>query len=154
MPRDKEHMTESQLANIVNHKWKPGQSGNPKGKAKNRARQYFKKIVSKAKLKRTEGLTLDEINTIEKKVLEVSLSDLQVMAKNDESPSYLKSLCMAIIIDMKNGRTDTVNKLRERQYGSVKQQVEVTGKDGAPLMEQRMSQEQAKELLQKLEEDF
>lgn len=154
MPRDKEHMTASQLANLDAYKWKPGQSGNPKGKPKNRAKAYFKRLLSKAQLKKSEGLTADEINTIERKVLEVGLPDLQLLAKDGGSPAYLKNLCMAIIIDMKNGKTDTVDKLRERQYGKAKQQIEVTGKDGAPLMQQPLTQQQAKELIENLEQEY
>jgi hypothetical protein len=60
---------------------------------------------------------------------------------------------MAIITDMKNGKTDTVQKLRERQYGQVKQQIEVTGADGAPLLQQPMTQEQAKDFINELESD-
>ena len=153
MPRGKEYMTASQLANIEPYKFKKGQSGNPKGSTKNRVKQYLKNILPKSKLKKTEGLTMQEINTIEKKVLEVSLSDLQLLAKSDESPAYLKNLCMAIIIDMKNGKTDTVQKLRERQYGQVKQQLEITGADGAPLLQQTMTQEQAKDFIDRLESD-
>ena len=73
MPRGKEYMTASQLANIEPYKFKKGQSGNPKGSTKNRVKQYLKNILPKSKLKKTEGLTMQEINTIEKKVLEVSL---------------------------------------------------------------------------------
>lgn len=153
MPRGKEYMTASQLANIENHKWKKGQSGNPKGASKNRVKAFLKTILNKNKLKKTEGLTMAEINTIEKKVLELGLPDLQVLAKSDGSPAYLKNLCLAIITDMKHGKTDTVQKLRERQYGQVKQQIEVTGADGAPLLQQPMTQEQAKDFINELESD-
>lgn len=154
MPRGKEYMTENQLANIKGHEWKPGQSGNPAGRPKNRAREYFNKILTKASLKKSEGLTIEEINTIEKKVLEVKMSDLQVMAKSADCPAYLKTLCMAILIDMKNGKSDTIDKLRDRQYGKVKQQIEITGKDDAPLMQQPLTQQQAKELIERLEQEF
>lgn len=153
MPRDKEHMTASQLANLEPYKFKKGQSGNPAGRQRNRVADYIKTITTKGHLKKSTGLTINEINTIERKVLELRLSELQTIAKDDEAHAYFKGLCMAVIIDMKNGRTDTISKLRERQYGQTKQQIEVTGKDGAPLMQQPMTQEQAKELINKLEKD-
>ena len=135
-------------------RFKPGQSGNPAGRPKSKAITQMTRIIGKKALKKAYGMSSSEVDEWERRMLACTLADLQLIARNDETPIYPKNLAMAIIIDMKNGRTTTVDKIRDRQYGSVKQQVEVTGKDGAPLMEQRMSQEQAKELLQKLEEDF
>ena len=74
-------------------------------------------MLPKSKLKKSEGLTQDEINTIERSILAMELSDLQVLAKADETPAYAKTLAMAAIIDMKNGKTTTVDRLKDRQYG-------------------------------------
>lgn len=154
MPKCKENMTASQLANIKGHEFKKGQSGNPAGRPKNRMLKLLKQICPKGKIKENTGLTICEIDYIEQTVLTLTLSELQLIAKEDKTPAYMKTLAVAIITDMKNGRTDTVGKLRSRQYGDIKQQVEVTGKDGAPLMQQNMTQEQAKELLKKIEGEF
>lgn len=149
-----ENMTASQLANLESHKWKKGQSGNPAGKKPNRVAKLLKEILPKNKLKKTQALTADEIDFIEKGVLALELADLQLMAKADATPAYAKTLAMAIIIDMKNGKTTTVDTLRNRQYGTAVQQIDVTS-GGAAIQRQRsLTQEEAKQLLQQLEEEY
>lgn len=154
MPRGKETMTESQLANIESHKWRKGQSGNPNGKRKDRVRELLRRMLPKGKLKKSEALSLDEINTIERSILALELSDLQVMAKADETPAYAKTLAMAAIIDMKNGKTTTMDRLMDRQYGKPQQKVDITsgGKEigqGRPL-----TREEQIEYLRQLEEEY
>jgi hypothetical protein len=151
MPRP-ENMTAAQLANLEKGRFKPGQSGNPAGKKKNRVLMLLKNVLSKSKLKKSEALSIDEINTIEKTVLALELSDLQLIAKADQTPAYMKTLAMAIVIDMKNGKTTTVDLLRNRQYGTAKQQIDITT-GGAPLA-QSITQDEAKEIIAKLEDDF
>ena len=130
-----------QLENLKGHTWKSGQSGNPKGfnqigREKNRINDFVKKVIgtSKERVIETVGMTAAEIDAIEQRMLSVSLSEAQIIAKDDYTPVYMKNLALAIIIDMKNGKTDTIDKLRERQYGKVKQQIELTGKGGQPLV--------------------
>lgn len=154
LEKKKRNMSAAQLANLKGHEYKKGQSGNPNGRPRNRMLKLLKQICPKGRIKENTGLTINEIDYIEQTVLSMTLSELQLIAKEDRTPAYMKTLAMAIIMDMKNGKTDTVNKLRSRQYGDIKQQVEVTGKDGAPLMQQNMTQEQAKELIKKIEDEF
>lgn len=130
-----------QLENLKGHIWKSGQSGNPKGfnqigREKNRINDFVKKVIgtSKERVIETVGMSAAEIDAIEQRMLSVSLSEAQIIGKDDNTPLYMKNLALAIIIDMKNGKTDTVDKLRERQYGKAKQQIELTGKNGQPLM--------------------
>ena len=99
-------------------------------------------------------LTQDEINTIERSILAMELSDLQILAKADETPAYAKTLAMAAIIDMKNGKTTTVDRLMDRQYGKPQQKVDITtnGKQiqqGTPL-----TREEQIAYLKKLEEEY
>lgn len=99
-------------------------------------------------------MTKFEIDAIEQKVISISLSEAQLLSKSDDAPMYLKNLCIAIVLDMKNGRTDTIDKLQERQYGKAVQRIEVTGKDGSPIQTQRqMTQTEAKNFIKKLESD-
>ncbi len=154
MPRGKETMTESQLANIESHKWRKGQSGNPNGKQKDRVRELLRRMLPKGKLKKSEALSLDEINTIERSILALELSDLQVMAKADETPAYAKTLAMAAIIDMKNGKTTTMDRLMDRQYGKPQQKVDITS-GGREIGQGRpLTREEQAEYLRQLEEEY
>ena len=149
-----------QLDNIKNHKFPKGVSGNPSGLSKkvrerNRINNFVKKIIGRSKVIQDQDMTKNEIDSIEQKMLAVSLSEAQLLAKADNSPLYMKNLAMAIIIDMKNGKTDTVDKLRERQYGKTVQRLEVTGKDGQPInMQNTMTQMEAKDFIKKLEDEY
>jgi hypothetical protein len=147
---------ETRTKNIEAHKFVKGQSGNPKGRPKNRVLALLKQIVSKGRsIKQNSDLTVEEINTCERMVLCLNISDLQLLAKLDSTNAYLKSLCMAIIFDMKNGRTNTVERLRDRQYGKEVQHIELTGANGTPLVpEKNMTPEEAKQLLKELEDEY
>ena len=144
------------LANLEAHKFKPGQSGNPRGRPRNRVKPLLKKVVSKKRLKDIEGFSESEIALIEQSLLTMTLAELQTLAKTDSVPSYMKGIAIAIISDMKNGKTDTLDSLRIRQYGKVATKVELTGKDGAPLLDtpQAMTQEEALAYLQQLEQEY
>lgn len=140
-------------ANNPNHMdnlvyWKKGQSGNPAGRKPNRILQLLKKN----KVKECYGLTDEEINTTERCVLEMGIKGLQAIAKDDETPAYMKALAMACITDMKAGRTNTVNMLRDRQYGAITKQVDVTT-GGVPIATQSLTPSEAKALLKKIEKE-
>lgn len=154
MPKGKETMTESQLANIESHKWRKGQSGNPNGKRKDRVRELLRRMLPKGKLKKSEALSLDEINTIERSILALELSDLQVMAKADETPAYAKTLAMAAIIDMKNGKTTTMDRLMDRQYGKPQQKVDITSNGKTIEQGRPLTREEQIEYLKELEEEY
>ena len=62
---------------------------------------------------------------------------------------------MAILFDTKHGKTTTIDKLRERQYGKTVQKVELTGKDGADLIPARiLTKDEIGDLLSQLEKDY
>lgn len=144
------------LANLEAHKFKPGQSGNPRGRPRNRVKPLLKQVVSKKRLKEIEGFTEGEINLIEQTLLTMTLAELQTLAKTDNIPAYMKGKAIAIITDMKNGKTDTIDNLRARQYGREATRVELTGKDGAPLSDtpQVLSQADAVAYLRQLEQNY
>lgn len=146
-------MTPAQLANLEKGRFQPGQSGNPAGRKKNRVTALLKQVLPKGSIKKSEALSIDEINTIEKSVLSLQLADLQLLAKMEETPAYMKTLAMAIIIDMKNGQTKTVDLLRSRQYGTPTQKMDLTS-GGQPIHQREMSPEQAKKVIAELDEEY
>lgn len=152
MPKP-ENMTPAQLANLEKGRFQPGQSGNPAGRKKNRVTALLKQVLPKGSIKKSEALSIDEINTIEKSVLSLQLADLQLLAKMQETPAYMKTLAMAIIIDMKNGQTKTVDLLRSRQYGTPTQKMDLTS-GGQPIHQREMSPEQAKKVIAELDEEY
>lgn len=141
---------------IEQYQFKPGQSGNPKGRPKNRVPDNLVKIFgSKAKAKKFYCLTVAEINEWEAVILTLSAEDLKVLAKWSDAPAYPKGLAIAVLSDMKNGKTTTLDKLRERQHGKPTQRMEITGKDGADFMPARtLTKEEAKELLENLQKEY
>lgn len=142
--------------NIIPHQFKKGQSGNPKGRPKSRVPEQLVKIFgSKSKAKKFYSLSGSEINEWEATILTLSADELKVLAKWDKAPAYPKGLAIAVLSDMKNGKTTTLDKLRERQYGKATQHVEVTGKDGAELIPARtLTKEEAKELFTALNSEY
>lgn len=152
MPRDKAHMTASQLANL--RPWKKGEAPKSPGRPRNRVNDLLKDVLPKKKAKRLNSLTVDEINTIERTMGTLDTADLQAIAKADKTFAYMKTLAIAAIVDMKNGRTQTMDKLRDRQYGAVTQNVDVTS-GGNPISQgQPLSQADAVKLLQELESKY
>ena len=77
------------------------------------------------------------------------------MAKWDEAPAYPKGLAIALLTDMKNGKTTTLDKLRERVHGKEIQRIELTGKDGAALIEPRtLTKDEARALFEELQDKY
>ena len=155
MSEEKKELTgkEKRLANILPHRFKPGQSGNPAGRKKNRIPDLLAECIGRKKAQMTEELTNIEINTIESIILTLDLKSLQAVAKNDATPAYMKTLAMAAILDMKNGKTRTMDLLRDRQHGPVKKQVDVTT-NGQSMAGQSMTPKEAKEMLDAIEKEY
>ena len=134
--------------------WKPGQSGNPKGRPKNRVPEILERILGKAKAKKIFGLSQAEVDSWESTVLTLTAEQLKDMVKFENCPAYPKNLAIAILTDMKKGKTTTIDKLRERQFGKAVQRVELTGKDGQDFMPKNITTTEAKELIEQLEKDY
>lgn len=134
------------------HSFKKGQSGNPKGRPKNRIPDLLKQCIGYKRAQLTQELSQWEIDAIERVLMTLGIKELQAVAKNDDTPAYMKTLAMATILDMKNGKTATMNLLRDRQYGAITHQVDLTS-NGQP-MTQSMTPDEAREMLDAIEEEF
>lgn len=142
--------------NIKGHEFKPGQSGNPKGRPKNRAKDTLVealKLGHKRELK--ANMTTEEIKSYEEYLIGASSDDIALLGQDVSIPIYVRALARSIFLDTKNGRTTTLDKLRDRIVGKETQRVELTGADGSDLIPaQRLTEEQAAQLLKKLEEEY
>jgi len=141
------------------HCFKPGQSGNPAGrpkgaKGKNRIPELLKSVLGAKKAAEIDGLSIDEVDYIENLVLALGVKELNKLGSSDASPAYLTTLTRAAIMDMKNGRTKVVDLLRDRQFGAVKKEVDVTTNGGSLGAPTSMTPEEAKQVLKKIEEEY
>ncbi len=112
--------------------FKKGQVANPKGRPANRVLGFLSKTLTKARAEEV-NMTRAEVEEWEGKLITLSLDELKKISKDTEAPAYAVNVATAIITDVKNGRTFTIDKLRDRQYGKVTDKLEITGKDGAEL---------------------
>lgn len=133
------------------HKWKPGQSGNPNGRPRNRVKELLDGLLTVKQVKENTNLEQKDIDAIEQIVLSLDLPALQAVAKSDKAPTYLLTLARAAMWDMKNGKTQTMNLLRDRQFGAVRKHVDVTT-NGESMVPQSMTPDEAKDLLKRIEE--
>ena len=135
------------------HKWKPGQSGNPGGRPKvyNRAKELLESLLTVKQVKENTRLEQHEIDAIEQIILSLDLPALQAVSKSDKAPAYMLTLARAAMWDMKNGKTQTMNLLRDRQFGSVRKQVDVTT-NGESMVPQSMTPDEAKDFLKRIDE--
>ena len=118
-------MTAAQLANLEKGRFKRGVASNPKGRPPNRVAALLKKVLPTKGRKSFDGLTADEVNTVERSLLSMREEDLVELKKSPETPFYMKALASALLSDMKAGRMTAADTLRSRQYGAVMQPVGV-----------------------------
>lgn len=137
--------------NIEAHKWKAGQSGNPNGRPRNRVKELLDGLLTVKQVRENTNLEQKDIDAIEQIILSLDTPALQAIAKSEKTPVYMRTLAMAAMWDMKNGKTQTMNLLRDRQFGAVKKQVDVTT-NGESMMPQSMTPDEAKDLLKRIEE--
>ena len=118
-------MTQAQLDNLEKGRFRKGVVSNPNGRPRNRVSALLRRVLSN-KARKAEGLSLDEVNTIERVVLSLDESSLKKIKADPETPAYLKALVCAMLADMKGGRMQAADRIRSRQYGDVPVPLDVT----------------------------
>ena len=149
---DRRGMTKGSQEHYVKARWQPGESGNPGGRKRSRVAELLDGCLTRKQIKENTKLDDDEINAIEQIILSLDLKSLQAVAKCESTPAYMKTLAMAAILDMKNGRTKVMDLLRDRQFGAVKKNVDVT--TNGMSMAQSMTPSEAREMLRQIEKDY
>lgn len=151
---------------ITGYQFQKGQSGNPSGSSQKKRREKAARLVAEQQLREMLGidgfkklnkkeLTQNDMDFWDSKLISMGTPELQALAKMDECPIYAKNQAFSLLLDMKNGRTTTLDKIRERICGKPVQRVELTGKDGESLINSKvMTAQEAKELYNKMNSEI
>ena len=137
--------------------WKPGESGNPNGRPPSRVEAWLSKPLGKRKAKKIEKLTKTELTEIDETLYSIGTEALKTIAQSKDIPCYITDIAMAILKDHRDGKTTTIDKIRERLHGKPVTKFEITGADGVPFLppnQQPMTQEQAQEFLKALNDSL
>lgn len=150
------------LENLKGHCFKKGQSGNAagfsaKGRRKREERiladKQFDELFGKGASKRFR--LIDNVSDISwlNKLFSCNAAELTAIAKWNDCPASVKNYAIAMLRDMKDGRTATIDRIRERLYGKPMQIVELTGKGGKDLMPQKdLDEDEIKRIISEMQE--
>lgn len=99
----------------------------------------------------TRAISREDAYKLMSHLLSCSKTQLEAMARNPDLPISIVCQIKAIVTDMANGKTDTVDKLFDRLYGKSMQPMEITGGEGMPLIPDKpMSRKEYEKLLNRL----
>jgi hypothetical protein len=122
-----------------------GNCANPNGRPPTkRIAENLQYVLGKKKTKKFLNISGAEVDFWENAILTMSFQDLKTLSGGKvkgeidatvatEVPIYVVNTARAILFDISVGKTTTIDRLRERQFGKAVQKVELTGKDGTPF---------------------
>lgn len=108
--------------------WKPGQSGNPKGRPKKIVDDSLVKLLGKAQAKKLIKMNAQDIDEWDRVLLSMNAKELVAIANSNEVCIYAKTNANAILSDMKRGTAKTMAQLRDR-VAPVTSKIELSGEN-------------------------
>ena len=135
--------------------WKPGQSGNPKGRIVSRVDKFKVQVLGKRQAKNYHNMDSKEYEQWCHLLIVSPTSALQTLVKADETPSLVKNYAMAILQDTKQGKTTTVRQIADKLFGGTAHKIELTGPGGTDLIPARtLTRDEQAVLWKKMEEQY
>ena len=116
------------LANLRPAPWKPGQSGNPKGRPKKYVDDSLVKLLGKAQAKRLMKMNAQDIDEWDRVLLSMNAKELIAVANSNEVCVYAKTNANAILTDLKHGTAKVLSQLRDR-VAPVTNKIELSGEN-------------------------
>ena len=113
------------LQNLQKGMWKKGESGNPEG----RPRRMIHHLCEKIGVDFNVCLTKDDKYQIIESMIEMSLTELKLIATDQNAPSFMVLIASAIKSDIANGNLYTLNSLFDRFFGKPLQTSEVVTRE-------------------------
>ena len=101
-------------------KYKKGQSGNPKGRPPD--------MLGKA----MRQLTAEEFREIANMIIKGSIDQLKAMSTSKDSSALKVMIAATVVKIISRGDMHALDILLNRLVGKVKDQIEMTGRDGGP----------------------
>lgn len=99
----------------------------------------YKQLKEMAKLEGAIELTREDFGKITMLMLSKPLSELQTLAKSEDTPIWVVNIIRAIVMDAQTGRISTLDSLLDRLFGKatqpLAQDVSVEVKGSIPVSE-------------------
>jgi len=99
----------------IEPRWKPGESGNPKGRPKKPVLQM-----------KVEGYKLAEINDTIQMMCSMTAQELLKVWENPKATILERTIASALRKSIEKGNLDSVETLLNRVYGKPKEKVDIT----------------------------
>jgi len=95
----------------------------------------FEQLVAAFRLEdTTRQISKADVLRLMAYLLSCTKTEIEVMLRNPELPFAIVGQIRAMITDVQNGKTDTIDKIFDRVYGKATTPMEITGAGGSPLI--------------------